>query len=1133
MNTNSKSRRLHRLKTQRNDLPLQFAVFTALRPLATALLLAFGTVQWTFAGTLPLAQVPAGNGGREPAPNLIVTVDDSGSMGSAGISSLKAALQNSFSTTAIADDTIRLGFQAMWRCRGLSATPYKGAGSTACPDTRIQSFSGTHRTNFNSWVSSLAPASGTPSHQMMKLVHNYMSTATGVWSPYAHKPGVTETPLLSCRKTFHIFMTDGGWKDTGDNNTPPRNTLGTPGNADSVDRVLPDGKVYAPYSTTVTENGYALETQTRVYRDTYTAGHEYPPVDNASVSSTDPAVRGTVVSLADWAFHMWSTDYASTISNDLIPIIKQAGTIDIGATGTPVYLTEYWNPRNNPMTWQGVTMYTIGFNGAANLSTARKKIRNYGDTNNPYIQAPKWDGSTWGADITTMMRGETVSAITDVPINKLQWGNPLTSQSTTATSLSNDSGDAKDYELWHMALNGRGRYVPATNATELSNAFAEIVNQVIADSSAPLSSIAASTQTAFSDTKIFTAGYDSAKWSGTVQARALDSNYNVGSSATWSAAAVLDAISTANLANRFILTHDGTSGALFNWASFTTSQKLAIKGADTDTVGQNRVSYLRGDQTMEQSAGGDFRNRSSRLGDVVNSNLWVLGKPNLGYSFDGYKAFRAAKNSRTQMVYVGANDGMLHGFSAVDGSEKIAYVPRGVYGSLKPYTDPAYPHLYSVDGSPFTSDVYNGTTWKTMLVGTLAGGGKGYFVLDVTDPSAFTAANASNLVVMDQTGTIDADIGHIYAEPTADTSNSAKIVQITKLNNGRWAVLMGNGVNSTNEKAVFLVQYLDGDKSLKKIVLEGTGGNGNGLANPQIIDIDGDGKSDLAYAGDLQGNLWKIDLTSTDDNNWGSYFVNGTTPQPLFVARDSSNVRQPITTAPQWATHPIKGLSLAMGTGREMTVSDRTTTSTQTLYSIWDDSTISPSAAQKITGGTAISDITNGRASLVAQTQTQTVVQSGKEFYKTSSNPVVYTGSVPKRGWYLDLPNSGERAVNNGGMLNNRLLLMRSRIPGNGSVATSGAESCTPTASSAVEYLTAIDIVAGTPPPKPAFDDNGGGFTGTETTGLSRWKAGREDRLLLKTSKPGESVSISAQQNQSMRLNSGLAVNEMGWRQLQ
>jgi type IV pilus assembly protein PilY1 len=296
----------------------------------------------------------------------------------------------------------------------------------------------------------------------------------------------------------------------------------------------------------------------------------------------------------------------------------------------------------------------------------------------------------------------------------------------------------------------------------------------------------------------------------------------------------------------------------------------------------------------------------------------------------------------------------------------------------------------------------------------------------------------------------------------------------------------------------------------------------------------------VAYAGDLQGNLWKIDLSSSDENNWGSYFVSSATPQPLFVARDSSNIRQPITTAPQWATHPIKGLSLAVGTGREMTVSDRTSTSTQTLYSIWDDTTFSPSATQKMTGGSIVPDTPNARTTMVAQTQTQTVTQSGKEFYKTSSNPVTYTGSTPKRGWYLDLPNSGERAVNNGGMLNNKLILMRSRIPGNGSIATSGAETCTPTASSPVEYLTVMNIVTGAPPAKPAFDDNGGGFTGTETVGVSRMNARSGDSLLLKTTKPGLSVLISGKSGgtggggpEVTLVNAGLSVTEMGWRQLQ
>ena len=176
------------------------------------------------AAPLPLAQVPAGNGGREPPPNVILSVDDSGSMnfelesGGTRMDALKAALRSSFSTTTIPDDSIRLGFQAMWRCRDFGPTAYYRYGDP-CPENRVRPFSGSHRAGFNSWVESLQPDRGTPSHLMVLAAGNFMQT-TGVWNPYANVPGTTEEPLLACRKSYHIFMTDGEW------NSADRNVVG-------------------------------------------------------------------------------------------------------------------------------------------------------------------------------------------------------------------------------------------------------------------------------------------------------------------------------------------------------------------------------------------------------------------------------------------------------------------------------------------------------------------------------------------------------------------------------------------------------------------------------------------------------------------------------------------------------------------------------------------------------------------------------------------------------------------------------------------------------------------------------------------------------------------------------------------
>lgn len=1105
----------------------------ALRPIC-ALIAALVATPAAFAAPITLAQIPAGNGGREPAPNLIISVDDSGSMGSAGMASLRTALTNAFSTSAVADDSIRLGFQAMWRCRGLSATPYKSSSATStCPDTRVQSFSGTHRANFNSWVSSLTALSGTPSHQMMKLVDSYMRNTTGVWSPFADKPGVTEgTAQKTCRKTFHIFMTDGGWKDTADNNTPPRTTLDFPGDYDATVHTFPDGKVYDPFSNTVMEGTRPMETQTRIYRDTFNPTDAYGTVRNVAIGNS---ATSRVSSLSDWAFMMWATDYAPSIANEQKKIIRKPGDWDVGLVGSPFIITEYWNPRNNPMTWQGITTYTIGFNASVTLPTANTKLQNYKNEDiltDKFVMVPGWNTTEalpmWGTSLQAMMRGDTVATLDDsVAVKKLQWANPLQGQLTTVNSLDSDAARSKDYELWRMALNSRGKYVPAVDGAALSAAFAEIVNQVIADTSAPTSSIAANTQKATTSTKVFVAGYDAANWKGYVNALPLLAGNNLSSTPTWSAAARLD-LPAVTPSSRVILSHNGTSGINFAWTNLNADQKTDLKASNTDAIAQERLDYLRGDRTKEESASGAYRNRDSRLGDIVNSNIWVAPGPQLSYSASGYSSFKTTYKNRTEMLYVGANDGMLHGFSTTTGDELLAYVPLAMYPKLREYTIPGYNsgHKYYVDGSPFTGDFYNGSSWKTALVGVLGGGGKGYYVLDATDPAQFSATNASSIVLMDTTATTDPDIGHIYSETVVDTSNAARTLQISKLNDGRWAYISGNGVNSTNEYPVLLIQYLDGDKSLKKIVLDNTG-NDNGLAAPQLIDLDGNGTIDVAYAGDLQGNFWKIDLSSATASNWANYYA----ASPMFIAKDSANTRQPITSVAQWAVHPLGGLMLSFGTGREYSVNDRTTVSTQTIYGVWDNMTMAPKAATQMTSGTVVA---NGRSDLVEQTRTATVIGFNSQSYdKTTSNPVAYTTTATtKRGWYFDLPNTGERVVFNGGMLDPRLVYHRSRIPGSGAIGSGAVESCVPPATDPAEYLSIFDIINGATAKKPVFDNDGGGFTGSETVGLSRWKSGKGDRLLLTTS-PGRRVSISSDSNGNNELGAGSLVSELGWRQLQ
>jgi type IV pilus assembly protein PilY1 len=1015
------------------------------------------------AAPLTLTQIPPGGGGRAPAPHVIVTVDDSGSMGASGIAALKGALNNAFSSTAVPDDSVRVGYQAMWRCRGLEATPYRAYG-TSCPDNRIRPLSGTHRDNFNTWINSLQASSTTPSHMMMKNAGEYMKT-TGIWNPYAKDPGVTEAPLLSCRKSFHIFMTDGGWNSaTIDGNDP-----GTVGNADGINRTLPDGVSYslAPPTGVI---------QTHAYSDNFGAG--------------------AVNTLADYAFTYWATDLQPSIPDEVLPIIRVPSVVNFGTTASPYPIAEYWNPQNNPATWQHLVTYTIGFNAAAALPTT-------GDGYHPW-----WGGTTWsGSDYTNLVTGT------------VNWGDPINS---TGTELST----AKKQELWHMAINSRGRFVPATNATELSNAFAEILRQINQDSSAPQVSIASSSGYLSTGLYAYTAGFASEKWAGSLTARALNaSNATVASSVTWNAATLLDVIPAANLTNRFVMSFNGTAG--FSWSDFTTlptaqRAKLSVNsGGTADTEGLNRMLYLRGDRTNE---GTTFRVRNSRLGDIVNSNIWYTGKPASGYSANGYNTFRSTgtggKGGRTPMLYIGANDGMLHGFSAanwpevgtttvVGGQELLAYIPQGVAeGNLRKLTDIGYSHQYFVDGSPFTGDAYIGTTpsWTTVLVGTLGAGGKGYFILNVTDPAQFSVANASSLVITDTTASTDADLGVITSPPVVDDALSNKSTQIVQMNGGRWAAVMGNGYNSTNEAPVLIIQYLDGDKAIKKVSpcsLPTSGAcsfkGSNGLSAPQLIDLNGDGKVDIAYAGDLKGNVWKFNLTSATDSSWSTSFSG----QPMFVAQPSPGVTQAITAAPYWMAHPSGGVMVAVGTGRNLTLADQTSAAGESLYALWDNSVFTSSAGVvTITDTTAIntSASTSIPSTLVQQSFTGSLTDGGSTYSTSSGNAVTYPA---KRGWYINWPIGGQRMLHNIRPFTGQKILIQSTVPKSGG-AISNDETCTAITSAERTFLTVLNMFTGKPSNLSAFNLT------AAVPSVTTIEIGTGDTIVLRTETGIHVVSSSA-----------------------
>ncbi len=585
------------------------------------------------------------------------------------------------------------------------------------------------------------------------------------------------------------------------------------------------------------------------------------------------------------------------------------------------------------------------------------------------------------------------------------------------------------------ATNGTGTYYQANNEAELTaalqTAFADIAARI---SSA--SSVATNTTRLAADTFIFQAKFSTSDWGGELLAFPIGANGAIGAlggdgvprlgaRTGWNAAQELP-----DADDRNIYTYDpgANSGMEFEWDELTSSQQDELNKDDdgiVDGLGELRVDYLRGDQSLETPAAEDFRPRSTLLGDIINSDPIYVGQQNFGLNLlpgaegTSYKTYRksAAYTNRAAMVYVAANDGMLHGFSVDTGEELFAYVPDAVFPELTFLTDESYnsSHRLINDGSPWVVDAYLGGGWQSVLVGTLGGGGKGVYALNVSNPEDFD----ENDVLWEFTSADDSNMG--VAIPRA---------AIGRMYNGDWVAIVANGYNSGGggNAVLFILDLATGAK-LKEIDT-GVGGD-NGLSNPFPVDVDGDRIVDYIYAGDLKGNLWKFDVTSSDSSDWEVAFGGA----PLYTACSAdpctSTNRQPITAPPEVGINPDGGYVVYFGTGRYFAVGDNSSGGVaNTIYAIRDKN--EKDAATLVLPAA-------GRSNLQQQTVLdERVVDFGgfsENVRVTSANLITYA----QDGWYLNLPAAGERAVSTPILRGGRLIF--TTIVPSGDACSAGGES--------------------------------------------------------------------------------------------
>jgi type IV pilus assembly protein PilY1 len=343
-----------------------------------------------------------------------------------------------------------------------------------------------------------------------------------------------------------------------------------------------------------------------------------------------------------------------------------------------------------------------------------------------------------------------------------------------------DTSTAVD-DLWHAAINARGSYFSAKNPTDLREGLVDTL-RLIDQTTATASTETASSALISTGTIQYEPSFKSGVWTGSLTA--YDA---LAWSKKWNAADKLPAPADRNITT---MKEDGTK-VDFKWDQISTAQKTALGTIDV-------LNYLRGDGSKEKANGGSYRDRATKLGDIVNSApLYIKRGVDQGYSTlasigAAYTIFRDSglKSTRKPMIYVGANDGMLHGFDATvdqtdSGKELFAYIPASVYANLKNLSSKEYEHQYFVDGQVTEGDAYIGG-WKTILLGSTGAGAKSVFAIDITNPSSLT----KDSVLWEKSGSNDADLGFVLGEARAVTmkQSGADTVQALGRGIGRTAI---------------------------------------------------------------------------------------------------------------------------------------------------------------------------------------------------------------------------------------------------------------------------------------------------------------------------------------------------------
>ncbi|MHB8248141.1 MAG: pilus assembly protein [Acidithiobacillus sp.] len=884
------------------------------------------------------------------------------------------------------------------------------------------------------------PTAGTPSRLALAAVGKWLSQGplfSAPWGPTTQERQEYGNTIFSCRQNYTVFVTDGGWNGSGpnlgnvDNQTGP--TITGPGN---------QSYTYQPANP---------------YKD--------------SVSNT----------LADVAQYYWEHDLQTGLTNN-VPT----------------------NP-SDPAFWQHMVTFSVGlgvegaFRPGCTVNNSLShctQIANYSynsqsNTVNNWIQCPTVcsEANIWSA----LQQGY------------ISWPNPVNNNSGGNNPATID-------DLWHAAVDGHGTYLSASNPQAYASALSNTLQNIQTRTQSTSSVAVTGTQLA-QNSIAYVPSYTSGVWTGDVQAYLY--NPNTGKFNTTAAWSAQTNISAQGGSSRNIFTMGSSGAVAFQPSNLSTTQSTAltnpayVSGATLSQV----VANISGNTSQD---GILFRNRNGQvLGDIIDASPQYVGAPNLYYTFPGYGQFAAANASRIPVLYTPANDGMLHAIDACAasypsgvtppagctsgtaqqnaGKELWAYIPNAVI----PYLDQRislsnFSHQYLMDSTPTIGDFCTGgsgtgnsgtcTAWESLLVASEGRGVSGIYALNVTNPQP-SASQLSPWEITPSTTGFSA-MGYVISQPL-----------LVKTQSMGWVVVFGSGYQttptSTGNGYLYFVNPNTGALLTTLTLPNQVSGSQLSVAGIAAASFNSPGYAQALYVTDNEGDVWKVKLPANASPPQGTQSPSsaptlGYNGGPMFVATDSSGNRQPISTTPVVSQDTQGRIGVMFGTGQWLFSSDTTDNLTQSLYGVWDVNQTYP--------GTLTTPIT--RANLVQQTLSTTTGTNttGGTTYSTrtsTSNPVTYS-SAPggKKGWYIDLPITGERVIVNP-LLVFGDVIFTSYVPG----ATS-TDPCT--SSNGTSWITAVNYLTGAVPSTNPF-----GFTGTAASVVSIQVAGQAPQPTVTSSPNG------------------------------